>query len=225
MISAKVNDTQFFKDMQNIIAYSEGFIDGANRGKTKFLEGIGDTVIESLKQYIDSNARVDPKALQHVYEWYQSGSPSARLFDISYVVTNGGLSVNSTFKQSSSIKDGSKEPFYDKARIMEQGIPVTIKPKNSNVLVFDENGEKIFTKNPITVSDPGGIEAQGSYQQAFENFFKMYFSQIFLRTSGIMNYLEKPVLYKEKMSAGKRGGRSVGVSTGYKWMSQAGGVI
>ncbi len=225
MISAKVNDTQFFKDMQNIISYSQGFIDGAQKGKEGFLEAIGGTVIESLKQYIDSNARVNPQALQHVYEWYQAGRPSARLFDLSYFVTNGGLTVNSTFSQSLSIKDGSKEPFYDKARIMENGIPVTIKPKTASVLAFEANGEKVFTKNPVTVSDPGGTEAQGSYQRVFADFFKMYFSQIFLRSSGIMNYLEKPVLYKEKLSAGKRGGRSVGVATGYRWMSQAGGAV
>lgn len=225
MISAKVNDTQFFKDMQNIIAYSEGFVEGAQRGKTNFLESIGSSVIESLKQYIDSNARVSPQALHHMYEWSQTGSPSARLFDLSYMVSNGGLSVNSTFSQSSSIKEGSKEPFYNKARVMEEGIPVTISPKTASVLAFDVNGEKIFTKNPVRVSDPGGPEVQGSYQKVFEDFFKMYFSQIFLRSSGIMNYLEKPILYKQKMSAGKRGGKSVGISTGYKWMSQAGSVI
>lgn len=225
MITAKVNDTQFFKDMQNIISYSEGFIEGANRGKIMFLESVGTNVIESLKQYIDSNARVNPQALHHVYEWSQVGSPDARLFDISYVINNGGLSVNSTFRQSSSIKEGSREPFYDKARIMEKGIPVTIRPKMASTLAFEVDGEKVFTKNPVTVSNPGGPEVLGAYQKAFENFFNVYFSQIFLRSSGIMNYLEKPVLYKEKLSAGKRGGRSVGVATGYKWMSQAGGVV
>lgn len=222
MISVKFDDSTFFKDMGNIIAYSEGFLDGAQKGKAELLDSLAKTTIEELKQYIDSNARVNPQALHHVYEWAMTGSPSARLFDLSYSVSNGGLSINSTFNQSMSIKNGSKEPFYDKARIMEQGIPVTIRPKNAKVLAFESNGEKIFTKNPIEITDPGGAEVQGAYQRMFDQFFSVYFSQIFLRSSGIMNYLEKPVLYKDKLSAGKTGGRSVGLSTGYKWIAQAG---
>lgn len=225
MISAKFDDTQLFKDMRNIIAYSEGFLDGAQKGKTAFLESIAKTTIDALKEYVDSNARVNPQALHHVYEWAMTGSPSARLFDISYSVNNGGLSVNSTFSQSVSIKNGSKVPFYDKARIMEQGIPVTIRPKIAKALSFDVNGEQVFTKNPVGVTDPGGPEVEGSYKRIFDQFFNVYFSQIFLRSSGIMNYLQKPILYKQKFASGKTGGRSVGLSAGYKWIAQAGDVI
>jgi hypothetical protein len=224
MISVKFDDSTFFKEMKNVINYSEGFLDGAQKGKTQFLESIAKTAIESLKQYVDSNARLNPQALHHVYEWSMTGSPASRLFDLSYSVKGGGLTINSTFNQSISVRSGSKEPFYDKARIMENGVPVTIKPKSAKVLAFEDNGEKVFTKNPIEISNPGGQEVQGSYQRVFDQFFNVYFSQIFLRSSGIMNYLEKPAIYKDKLSAGKTGGRPVGLAAGYKWISQAGDV-
>jgi hypothetical protein len=156
MIALKINNKQFMRDMDNTIGYMFGFIDGVKQGFPSFLRQLGAVSVEGLKQYIDSNARVNSQLMHHVYEWYQTGSPDARLFDISYIVNGGGLSFNSTFKQSTSVKNGSKVPFYNKAEIMENGIPVTIVPKQ-RVLVFEENGEQIFTSKPVTVDNPGGM--------------------------------------------------------------------
>lgn len=216
------DDKQFMKDLMNIIGYSEGFLDGVQMGKKKFFGEIGNSVKEKLNEFIDSNARVNPQALHHVYEWYQTGSPNARLFDIEYTVSNLGLSLKSTFTQSSSIKAGSTTPFYDKARIMEAGIPVTITPKKSNVLVFEDNGETVFTSNSVTVQDPGGREVEGSYESTFDSFFRDYFSQSFLTSSGMGQYLKNPTMYKKNLAAGKRGGRSLGVETGMRWIMNAG---
>lgn len=160
--------------------------------------------------------------LHHVYEWNMTGSPAARLFDVDYTVSNLGLSIKSSFSQSKSIKNGSKVPFYDKARMMENGVSITIRPKTSQVLRFDINGEEIFTKGPVKVENPGGSQVQGSYEKVFDTFFSTYFTQAFLKSSGITDYLKTPVLYKKNLNAGKRGGRSVGVKTGYRWIAQAG---
>jgi hypothetical protein len=48
------------------------------------------------------------------------------------------------------------------------------------------------------------------------------FSQAFIRSSGIIKYLENPTAYKKNLGAGKRGGRSVGISTGYTWVANLG---
>lgn len=218
------NTRQFKKDMNNIVDYSMGFLEGIQSGKKAMLDLLGRETIQLLKEYVDSNARVNPEALQHVYEWYQSGMADGRLFDVEYTVSNLGLSVKSTFRQSTTIKDGSRTPFYDKARIMENGIPVVIKPKFVEVLSFDVNGEQIFTRTPVKVKNPGG-DVQGNYEQVFDSFFSRYFTQAFLRTSGIAQYLENPTVYKKNMSAGKRGGRAIGVSTGYRWIANAGVAI
>ena len=152
------NSKQFKKDMNNIVNYSVGFLDGVQRGKTVFLKTLGMETVEVMKEFIDSNARVNPQMLHHIYEWNLTGSPEARLYDISYTVSNLGLSFKSSFSQSRSIKDGSRTPFYDKARIMENGIPVTIRPRVAQVLAFDDNGETVFTRGPVEVLNPGGIE-------------------------------------------------------------------
>jgi hypothetical protein len=218
-----MDSKKFNRDMQNLVKYSIGFLDGAEKGRVKFMTSVGLQTIEMLKQYIDSNARMNPQALHHVYEWHQTGSPSARLFDISYNVFGPGLSINSQFRQSTVVKNGSTTPFYDKARIMENGIPVTIVPKKANSLAFTTDaGDQVFTKGPVKVDNPGGSEVVGSYEKAFDEFFNVFFRQSFLKASGIMDYLERPIIFKENFSAGKSGGRSKGLTTGYKWMINAG---
>lgn len=215
------NTKSFEKEMRNVIDYSIGFLEGVQSGKRVFLDNLGKDSVELMKQFVDSNARVNPEMLQHVYEWNQTGSPAARLFDINYTVSNLGLSFMSTFSQSKSVQDGSTTPFYDKARIMEQGIPVTIKPKKSTVLAFEQNGEMIFTKKPVTVLNPGGEQAEGGLQKTIDQFFQ-YFSQAFLNSSGIGQYLKNPVAYKQGLPAGSRLGKSYGKNVGYRWIANAG---
>jgi hypothetical protein len=224
MIQTRFDDSAFIKKMNNIVKYSEGFLSGVKSGQKLFLSGVGKQVVEILKQYIDSSARIQPEALHHVYEWTRTGSPSARLFDINYTVSYLGLSFKSTFRQSLTVKSGSKTPFYNKARIMEDGIPVVIRPKYSKVLVFEENGETVFTKSPVVVENPGGPETRGSFEKTFDSFFKSYFSQSFLKSSGILDYLKKPTAYKKNLRAGTSGGKTVGISTGYRWIIGAAGV-
>jgi len=216
------DNRMFKKDMKNIVDYSIGFLDGIKKGKTEFLNIIGLETIELMKEYIDSSARVNPAILHHVYEWDQTGSPNARLFDINYTVSGLGLSFKSTFSQSVSIKNGSRVPFYDKARIMEAGIPVIIRPRQAQVLAFNDNGEEVFTQGPVKISNPGGDNVQGGFEKTFDEFFNRFFTQAFLRVSGVAKYLENPVAYKKNLPTGKRAGRSKGVETGYRWIANAG---
>ena len=215
------NSKQFEAQMNNIVKYSIGFLDGIERGKTVFLKNLGAGTIQALAAYVDVSAKGNPRALHHIYEWYQTGSPSARLFDLDYTVSNLGLSITSTFKQSRTIKEDSNEPFYNKASIMERGIPITITPKRSSVLVFEEGGNTIFTKNPVTVRNPGGDEVQGSFEKTVDEFILRYFKQSFLRASGIYDYIKKPVLYKKNIKAGSKLGKSKGIDTGFRWIANA----
>ena len=209
------------KTLDNVIKYSVGFLDGIQRGKRIFLDYLGNWLIVVLGQYIDVEARSNRTALHHIYEWYRTGSPDARLFDLQYTVSNIGLSVNSTFKQSTTVQAESSRPFYDKARIMEKGIPVVIKPKGTKPLRFYEGGNTIFVKKPITVRNPGGEEVQGSFERVFDEFMQKYFTQAFLKSSGIFDYISKPTAYKQNLAAGAKQGRSKGLSAGYKWIANA----
>lgn len=220
---AIIDDRKFMKELNDMVGYSVGYVEGVQRGKKKFLDNLGKSVIEIVKEYIDSNARVNPEALHHVYEWYQTGSPNARLFDIDYTVSNLGLSIKSTFSQSRSVQAGSNVPFYNKAKIMEEGIPVTIVPKQSKVLSFNDNGEEVFVSGPVTVSEPGGQATTGGFQRVLDTFMNKYFSQAFMEASGLKSYLKNPTLYRKSFSSGvKGGGRSLGRQVGYTWIANAG---
>jgi len=222
MITIKFDDKQFMNEMKNVINYSIGFLDGTKAGKQAMIDNIGKTTVEMLKDFIDLNARMDPQKLHHVYEWYQTGSPDARLFDIEYTATGSGLSINSSFRQSSSVKAGSSTPFYDKARIMENGIPVVIRPKRASVLAFDDNGEKVFTKNPVYIENPGGDAVQNGYEETFNMFFDRYFNQSFLQVTGISDSIKDMSLFKRYLSTGSKAGKSIGYKAGYRWISNAG---
>ena len=217
----RTNTASFNKEMNNIVQYAFGFLDGAQKGKAIFLKNLGIETIEAMARYVDVSARGNPAALQHVYEWYQTGSPSARLFNINYTVSNLGLSINSTFTQSRSVKKESNVPFYNKAKIMEAGVPVVIKPVRSPVLVFNEGGETVFTKKSITIRNPGGSQAQGSFEKTMDEFILRYFKQSFLRASGIYDYIKKPVIFKKQIKTGLRMGKSKGVDTGFRWITNA----
>lgn len=215
------NDTLFQKEMNNIIDYSLGFLDGVKLGKQKFLKNLGEGTIEVLKQYIDSHAKMNPEMLHHVYEWYQIGSPNARLYDLSFTISNLGLSIKSQFKKSQSLARGSTTPFLNKAQIMELGKTVKVTPKNNGVLAFEDDGESVFTKKEVTIKNPGGDNVAGSYQKVFDEFFNIYFRQSLLRASGLYDYISKPSLYKKNLAAGAKAGRPKGLSTGYTWIANA----
>ena len=223
MFSVQTDNKKFIKDMNNIVAYSEGFLEGAQKGKRNMLAGLGLELKEIIGEFIDSSARIDPQSLHHVYEWYMTGSKDARLFDIDYAVSNLGLSMYGTLSQSRSIKDGSREPFYNKAKIMESGVSVTIKPKVATSLVFDVDGKTVFTRNPVTVNNPGGSDVSGSFHETFKTFMMSYLSQSLLDVSGLAKNLRNPVDFKLNLLSGKAGGRSVGIRVGMQWIS--GGVI
>ena len=93
------NSKQFESQLNNIINYSMGFLDGVQKGKSVFLKNLGAGTIQAMAAYVDISAKGNPNALHHVYEWYQTGSPEARLFDIDYTVNNAGLTFNSKFRQ------------------------------------------------------------------------------------------------------------------------------
>jgi hypothetical protein len=222
MISVRFDDKIFFKELSNIMGYSEGFLLGAQLGKSRLSESIAKNGVEIFKEFVDQNARVDQQLYHHIYEWYQEGNPEARLFDIDYRVTDGGISFNGTFSQSRSFSKNSTMPFYNKAEIMEKGIPITIKPVVASVLSFEIDGEQIFTPNEVTIQNPGGSHVMGSFERIFDIFFRQHFKQSVLDMTGITRYLSSAKAYKDNLSSAKLGGRAKGIEVGYNWIVKAG---
>ena len=215
-----IDDKKFMRDMQNIIGYTEGFLDGVQRGKPKLLKNVAENLKTMVGEYIDASARVNPAQLHHVYEWYATGSPEARLFTIHYNIRGDGLTMRAQVQQSKIAKQGSDTPFRNKAFIMENGISVTISPRKSPVLVFEEDGETIFTRKSVTVQNPGGPATINGLEINFRQFFTSYLSQSVLLSSGLGAHLKNPIEFKQNLRAGKSGGRPVGVSVGMRWIGK-----
>jgi hypothetical protein len=221
MLKVVMDSRQFQKEINNIVNYSTGFLEGVQKGKTELYMSLAPKISEMASQFIDANAKMSPELLHHVYEWEKVGSPSARLFDIDYTISSAGITFTSSLKQSSSIKQGSNVPFYNKATIMEQGVGVTIKPKRASVLRFEIDGQEVYTSKEVRVENPGG-QTQGQFENVISNFFGVYFRQSFLNSSGLLQYFNSPKVYKKNISAAKRGGRALGIKTGYQWVANAG---
>ena len=219
---ANFDSAKFAKEMDNLMKYSIGYLEGIQAGKQVMLRNLGMSIKEVLESYVDANARANPELLHHVYEWSMTGSPSARLFDIRFTVSNLGLSFMSEFSQSTSIKEGSRVPFAEKAKVMESGASVIITPRASQVLAFEDDGQTVFTRSPVRVDSPGGSQTTKGFEKTFDSFFNQYFTQSFLRASGIGDYLRNPISYKKNLASGKRGGRATGYSTGYRWIANVG---
>lgn len=218
MISADINFASFKKQMDNLTAYANGFIDGAKMSKTKMLQNLGEELSVVIGQYIDGIASSNPAALHHVYEWGQTGMSSSRLFQLGYNVTGSGLSINSTMTQSRSVQSGSNVPFYNKASIMENGIPVKISPKNSKVLAFEDGGKTIFTKKDVVVSRPGGAVA-GNFENTFNDVVTVYVSQAIFDITNVGLSLKNTSIFRDNIKSGVTGGRPVGLATGRKWIT------
>ena len=221
MIRVVMDSKQFQKEIKNIMNYSVGFLEGIQKGKIELYASLAPKISELAAQFIDVNARMSPELLHHVYEWEKVGSPEARLFDLDYKISNVGITFTSSLKQSTSIKNGSNVPFYNKAKIMEEGVSVTIKPKKANALRFEIDGQEVYTSREVVVDNPGG-QTKGQFENVIDKFFGVYFRQSFLNSSGLLRYFETPQVYKKNLTSAKRGGRALGLKTGYRWVVDAG---
>lgn len=172
---------------------------------------------EALYKYIDSRARANPNALHHVYEPNQVGNSGARLYKFEIIPALTKITFIGEFLPSSVPSENSREAFVNKASIMENGIAITITPKNSDVLVFENDGELVFTRNAITIDHPGGDAVAGSFGEVVDQFFTQY----------LTNALLKP-LFKDLSTADEfvksfsTGTRAAGVRAGRKYLQVSG---
>jgi hypothetical protein len=150
-----------------------------NKGfQNSFSKVMFDQINLDFGNYIDALARSKPKSLHHVYEWKKSGNKTARLFRLNKINQTGlSFSVNYEFLPSKSMVPSSvgrrKHMFANKASIMEKGKPLVIRPKSSERLVFDIDGETVFMPKgaSVTVRRPGGSAATNQFTLAHSRFF------------------------------------------------------
>ena len=140
-----------------------------------------------------------------------------RLTSINSIASKRIIRFNGKFTKSKSSNEGGYV-FYDKANVMENAIGVTVEPVSSDVLVFEDDGETIFTVNSIYIDHPGGDQVAGSFGRVVDDFFNNYFTNAFL--SKLLSDLSVPEEYERSFANGVRGGsRTVGIAAGKRYLS------
>lgn len=216
MIKVKMNNSMLSETLENVVGYSNGFLDGINLNRLEFNRVLGGYTAEALGNYIDSKARMNSDSLHHVYEWGKVGSQSARLFRFNVKASVGSINFDGKFLPSKS-QSSSGQVFSNKAEVMENRISVTVSPRISPVLVFEDDDELVFTPNSVFIENPGGDAVAGSFGRAVDEFFNSYFRMSVL--SEILKDLSTPDEFSRYFSQGSKGGRSAGVSAGRKYFS------
>lgn len=161
--------------------------------------------------YMDNLARRDHMSFHHVYETDKTGQQNARLFYYTIVTNSGTPSIQYNFKTATA-QEKSGQVYRRKAFIMEDGTPLTIKPRNGKYLVFDSNGDKVFTKKAY-IPNPGGTQVQGSFTNAFNTFMANQASAI-LEDMGFYDKINEGIskesdLALTRISAGNLNGMSM----------------
>ena len=146
--------------------------------QNKFSSIIFKQIQDDFGAYVDAKARTEPKTLHHVYEWKRPGNKNARLFELKKLSQDGlSFRIGYDFKLSKSLVPTSKgkhrHVFANKADLMESGMPVIIRPRSAERLVFEVNGSVIFMPKgaSVNVRRPGGDKVKNAFYIAYNRFF------------------------------------------------------
>jgi hypothetical protein len=222
MITAKIDTKSVNKMLNNLIQYTDGFITETKAQQGYINRKVANTSVNAFYQYLDGVARMHPGMLHHVYEWGEVGNPTARLVDLNIISSGRGSTISAEFLQSQTVKDGSSEPFYDKAEVMEEGIPVVIKEKEAQALFFEIDGLEYFRMGPITILNPGGAETRGGFVSVFQEFYNNYLTQVYLKSIKFYKHFESPKEYERNFKKALKGtgASGVGKMTALSWISK-----
>ena len=223
MFRVKINNKDLNKKLNNVVKYSNGFVDGIEIQKIILMNRLAEYVVDVLEKYIDAQARANPGALHHVYEWGSTGSSGARLFKMNGAASKNIIVITGSFLPSSSISNTATEPFVDKANIMENGIGITIAPRDSDLLVFEADGQTVFTMNEVYIANPGGDGVAGSFGRVIDQFFDVYFTRMLLKP--FIEELSTAEEFVQYFAQGARSGYPVGVRAGQQYINSAGVAI
>lgn len=223
LFRVNINNRDLNKKLNNVVRYSNGFVDGVEINKIILMNRLGEYVVDVLGKYIDAQARGNPGALHHVYEWGATGNSGARLFKMNAAATKNIIAITGSFLPSSSVSDTATEPFTDKANIMENKIGITIEPRNSDVLVFEADGQTVFSMNSVYIANPGGDGVAGSFGRVVEEFFGVYFTRMLLKP--FLDELSTAEQFVQYFAQGSRSGYPVGVKAGQRYLDSAGVII
>jgi hypothetical protein len=226
MIGVSFNASDLITTLNNTVKYTNSFLTESKRGETKVATKISNLSIEVFYDYLDGLARSHPGMLHHVYEWGQIGNPTERLFELKLSLAKNAGIISVDLLQSTSLPENGNDAFYDKASIMEEGIPVIITEKEAQSLFFEIDGEEFFRKGPIYIANPGGEGTRGSFVKAFNEFYTLYFDKVFLQSIRFYEHFSDPKDYKTSFRSAaksKSGASGIGKKAALSWIDRTPG--
>ena len=225
MIGVRFNAKDFISTLSNTVNYSRGFLNEVKRSEPKLAQKVADMSIDVFYEYLYGLSRSHPGMLHHVYEWGQIGDPFGRLYELQRTMAGNSGKITVDFLESNVASSTSSEPFYDKATLMEEGTPVIVTEKDAKVLFFEIDGEEFFRNGPIYIANPGGSATRGSFVKAFNEFYTIYFNQVYLRSIRFYEHFNTPTdfLKNFRQASKSRGAANIGRTAALSWIQKAPG--
>lgn len=222
MISTKINAKKAMKILDNLVAYSDGFIKESKAQESTVTMRLAKLSVNGFYEYLDQLAKVNPGMLHHVYEWGRSGDPSSRLYNLKVALSKNNAVITSEFLTSETVSSTSNEPFYEKAKIMEDGITVVVQEVEAQALFFEIDGIEYFRTGPIVIENPGGPDVRGSFLEQFEEFYNSYLEDVYLRSIRFYQYFMDTKPYEQNFNAAMKSGNAHGVGrrTALSWIEK-----
>lgn len=222
----RVDAKDLMDTLRNTVQYSDAFLKELKQREPRLTQKLADTSIVAFYEYLDGLARSHPGMLHHVYEWGQVGDPFGRLFELNRVLAKNSATINTEFLSSDSVSSNGTTPFYDKASVMEEGLPVVVNEKDASVLFFEIDGEEFFRHGPIYIANPGGSNTRGSFVRAFNEFYQFYFSNFYLRSIRFYEHFNTPTDFIRNFRSAvksKSGAAAAGRKMALSWIDSAPG--
>lgn len=227
-MKVKLDSSDLISTLRNTVQYSESFLKEVKRSEPKITQKLADTSIVAFYEYMDGLARSHPGMFHHVYEWGQVGDPFGRLYELNRTLARNNATINADFLSSESISPNGTQAFYDKAQVMEEGSPVIINEKDASVLFFEINGEEFFRHGPIYIANPGGGQTRGAFLNAYNDFYKFYFSNFYLKSIRFYEHFNTPQEFIRNFRSAvksKSGAASSGRKMALSWIESAPGDV
>lgn len=222
-MTATFDGIDLMRVLNNTVNYSRSYLREIATGQARFNSQVAVYVKEVLYKYIDSQARLYPERLAHVYEPGFVGAPGQRLFTLNTHSTIDSITFTARFNASTIATQPGGIPFEQRAEMMEDDISVTVAPKNGKVLVFEDNGETVFTTKAITIDHPGGPKAAGAFKETIGSFFNQYLTNIVMQP--IFTKLAHSKAYGEHFAEGTRSPLNAGKMAATQFLASPGGVL
>jgi hypothetical protein len=188
------------QSIANAIA-TVGWALSSPRGQQNIQKTIERSVNRKFLPYVNAVARGNSKSMMHLYEWGQVGVTSGRLFDLSIPAASRGkanFSMKVEFRPSKKLvplTEAQATPgpsgkvvkkqhiFFNKAMVMEYGMTVVIRPKNTKYMAFDNPPGALQTKSGLTFSSRPVVvnyamrPSAGALNTTIKTFFSGYGAQ------------------------------------------------